>query len=133
MSAIKSTNDGSVKQYVVLSSSCRLGNVDNSAHSKSMVDYTVNLFYATMTTSEKCKETQLCDIERNQILTILSWAQINPFMAGIYKGKPEVFLSTSKVFPCFDGNANNILHLYKLSKKIVLANYQPTIKVQPSM
>ena len=91
----KSTNDGYVRRYIDQISGIRFGTLDIPAYFNSKVDYIVNHIYEIMTTSERYTLTQLCEIERTQILTISSSAQTNPLMAG--------YLLT--------GNRSNFVHI----------------------
>ena len=84
---IKSTNDGYVKQNIDQNSSFRFGTLEIPAHFNSQVDYSVNHIYENMTTSEINTLPQLCESERCQILTLLSLAQTNPFMARYLLGE----------------------------------------------
>ena len=58
------------------------GKVDMPAHINTKIDFVINQVYETMTSSELNTLTQLCELERTQILTILAIAQTNPYMAG---------------------------------------------------
>ena len=91
------TSDPYIKQYLQnkAHSTFQFGTVDVPAHFNSKIDYTVNHIYEIMTTSEINTLTQICELERTQILTILSLAQTNPYMAG--------FLLT--------GNRSNFVHI----------------------
>ena len=91
----KSTNDGYVRRYIDQISGIRFGTLDIPAYFNSKVVYIVNHIYEIMTTSERYTLTQLCEIERTQILTISSSAQTNPLMAG--------YLLT--------GNRSNFIHI----------------------
>ena len=52
------------------------------AHINTKIDLVINQVYETMTSPELNTLTQLCELERTQILTILAIAQTNPYMAG---------------------------------------------------
>ena len=74
--------DGNATQYIDLITSSRFRTSDIPAHFLSKADCTVNYIYNIMTTAEISTLTQLCKLERTQILTILSFAQTKHYIDG---------------------------------------------------
>ena len=60
----------------------RLTTLGKPLHLNSKVDITVNHIHEIMTIAEINTLTQICELERTQIFTILSLAQANPYMTG---------------------------------------------------
>ena len=79
--------------------------IDYDAHINSKIDYTINPFFRSMTVQELNSLHTICELERNQFLTILAMSEQNPQLAGFpLTGNRSSFLyvegSTAWLYDC---------------------------------
>ena len=79
---IRSSTDGLITLYTDIGTCARFGTLDIPTQFKSKGDYIVNHIFEIITTAKITTLTQLCELQRNQILTITSFAQTNSYMAS---------------------------------------------------
>ena len=81
--------------FPALNVSNNFATIDYDAHINTIIDYTINHVFRSMTVQELNTLHIVCDLERNQLLTILAMSVQNPQLVG--------FLST--------GNRSNFLYV----------------------
>ena len=78
---------------------------DYDAHINTKIDYTINHVFRSMTVQELNTLHTVCELERNQLLTILAMSEQNPQLAGfLLTGNCSNFLyvegSTAWLYDC---------------------------------
>ena len=91
--------------FPALNVSSNFATIDYDAHINTKIDYTINHVFRSMTVHELYTLHTICEIERNQLLTILAMSVQNPQLAGfLLTGNRSKFLyvegSTSWLFDC---------------------------------
>ena len=56
--------------------------IEYDAHINTKIDYTINHVFRCMTVQELTTLQTICELERNQLLTILAMSAQNPQLAG---------------------------------------------------
>ena len=79
--------------------------IDYDAHINTKIDYTINHVFRSMTVQELNTRHTICELERNQLLTILAMSVQNPQLAGfLLTGNRSIFLyvegSTAWLYDC---------------------------------
>ena len=79
--------------------------IDYDAHKNTKIDYTINHVFRSMTVQELNTLHTICELERNQLLTILAMSVQNPQLAGfLLTGNRSNFLyvegSTAWLYDC---------------------------------
>ena len=76
--------DSTTKHYVfsALNVTNNFATIDYDAHINTKIDYTVNHVFRSLTVQELNTLHTICELERNQLLTILSMSEQNPQLAG---------------------------------------------------
>ena len=76
--------DSTTKHYVfpALNVSNNFSTIDYDAHINTKIDYTINYNFRSMTVQELNTLHTICELERNQLLTILAMSVQNPQLAG---------------------------------------------------
>ena len=79
--------------------------IDYDAHINTKIDYTINHVLRSMTVQELNTLHTVCELERNQLLTILAMSVQNPQLAGfLLPGNRSSFLyvegSTAWLYDC---------------------------------
>ena len=79
--------------------------IDYDAHMNTKIDYTINHLFRSMTAQELITLHTICELERNQLFTILARSVQNPQLAGfLLKGNRSNFLyvesSTAWLYDC---------------------------------
>ena len=79
--------------------------IDYDAHINTKIDYTINHVFRSMTVQELNTLHTICELERNQLLTILAMSVQNPQLAGfLLTGNRSNFLyvegSTAWLYDC---------------------------------
>ena len=99
--------DSTTKQYVspALNVSNNFATIDFDAHINTKIDFTINHVFRSMTVQELTTLHTICDLERNQLLTILAMSVQNPQLAGfLLTGNRSNFLyvegSTAWLYDC---------------------------------
>ena len=72
------------KHYVcpALNVSKNFATIDYDVHTNTKIDYTINHVFRSMTVQELTTLRTICELERNQLLTILAMSAQNPQLAG---------------------------------------------------
>ena len=93
----KTVLNNSNNKYIfpALNVSNNFARIDNDAHINTKIDYTINHVFRSMTVQKLNTLHSVCELKRNQLLTILAMSVQNPQLAG--------FLST--------GNRSNFLYV----------------------
>ena len=68
--------------FPALNGSNNFATIDNDAHINTKIDYTINHVFRSMTVQELNKLHTVCELERNQPLTILAMSVQNPQLTG---------------------------------------------------
>ena len=92
----------------------------------------MNCIYKILNTAEINTLTQLCELERTQILTILSLAQTNPYLAGhLVTGNRSNFvhIEGASLWVCECEHHLSLLDTYKEK----LTKYEFSIKIHSIM
>ena len=111
--------DSSTKHYVfpALNVSNNFATIDYYAHNNTKIDYTINHVFRSMTVQELITLHTICELERNQLHTILAISVQNPQLAGfLLTGNRSNFLyvegSTAWLYDC----PHFLLPLYKADR-----------------
>ena len=103
----KKVLDASNKEFLfpALSVTNNFATIDYDAHINTKIDYTINHVFRSMTVQELNTLHTICEIERNQLLTILAMSVQNPQLAGFAStGNRSIFLyvqgSIAWLFDC---------------------------------
>ena len=111
--------DNSNQNYILpaLNISNNSATIDNDAHIKAKIDFTINHVFKSMTVQELNTLHTVCELERTQLLTILAMSVKNPQLAGfLLTGNRSNFLyvegSTAWLYDC----PHFISPLYKADK-----------------
>ena len=91
--------------FPALNVSNNFATIDYDAHINTKIDYTINHVFRSMTVQELNTLHTVCELERNQLLTILAMSVQNPQLAGfLLTGNRSNFLyvegSTAWLFDC---------------------------------
>ena len=91
--------------FPALNVSNNFATIDNDAHINTKIDYTINHVFRSMTVQELNTLQTICEVERNQLLTILAMSVQNPQLAGfLLTGNRSNFLyvegSTAWLYDC---------------------------------
>ena len=91
--------------FPALNVSNNFATIDYDAHINTKIDYTINHVFRSMTVQELNTLHTICEIERNQLLTILAMSVQNPQLAGfLLTGNRSNFLyvegSTAWLYDC---------------------------------
>ena len=99
--------DNSNNKFVfsALNVSNSFATIDYDAHINTKIDYTVNHVFCSMTVQELNTLHTICEMEKNQLLTILATSVQNPQLAGfLLTGNPSNLLfvegSTAWLYDC---------------------------------
>ena len=99
--------DSTTKHYVfpALNLPNNFATIDYDAHINTKTDYTINHLFRSMTVQEPNTLHTICELERNQLLTILAISVQNPQLAGfLLTGNRSNFLyvegSTAWLYDC---------------------------------
>ena len=99
--------DSTTKHYVfpALNVSNNFATIDYDAHNNTKIHYTINHVFRSMTVQELNTLHTICELERNQLLTLLAMSVQNPEFAGILlTGNRSNFLyvegSTAWLYDC---------------------------------
>ena len=68
--------------FHALNFSNNFATIGYDAHINTIIDYTINHFFRSMTEQELNTHHTICELERNQLLTILAMSVQNPQLAG---------------------------------------------------
>ena len=68
--------------FPALNVSNNFATIDYDAHINTKIDYTINHVFRSMTVQELNTLHTICELERNQLLTILAMSVQNPQLAG---------------------------------------------------
>ena len=76
--------DNSINKFVfpAINVSNNFATIENDAHINTKIDYTINHVFLSMTVQEPNTLHTICELERNQLLTILAMSVQNPQLAG---------------------------------------------------
>ena len=102
---LKHNNSNNKYIFPVLNVSNNLATIDYDAHVNTKIDYTINHVVHSMTVQELNTLHTICELERNQLLTILAMSVQNPQLAGfLLTGNRSNFLyvegSTAWLYDC---------------------------------
>ena len=91
--------------FPALNVSNNFATIDYDAHVNTKIDYTINHVFCSMTVQELKTLHTICELERNQLLTILAMSVQNPQLAGFLRtGNRSNFLyvegSTAWLYDC---------------------------------
>ena len=91
--------------FPALSISNNFATIDYDAHINTKIDYTINRVFRSMTVQELNTLQTVCELERNQLLTILAMSVQNPQLACfLLTGNGSNFLyvegSTARLYDC---------------------------------
>ena len=91
--------------FPALNVSNNFATIDYDAHINTKIDYTINHVFRSMTVQELNNLHTICELERNQLLTILAMSVQNPQLAGfLLTGNRSNFLyvegSTAWLYDC---------------------------------
>ena len=91
--------------FPALNVSKNFATIDYDAHINTKIDYTINHVFRSMTVQELNTLHTVCELERNQLLTILAMSVQNPQLAGFFlTGNRSNFLyvegSTAWLYDC---------------------------------
>ena len=91
--------------FPALNVSNNFATIDYDAHINTKIDYTINNVFRSMTVQELNTLHTICELERNQLLTILAMSVQNPQLAGfLLTGNRSNFLyvegSTAWLYDC---------------------------------
>ena len=91
--------------FPALNVSNNFATIDYDAHINTKIDYTINHVFRSMTVQELITLHTICELERNQLLTILAMSVQNPQLAGfLLTGNRSTFLyvegSTAWLYVC---------------------------------
>ena len=91
--------------FPVLNVSNNFATIDYEAHTNTKIDYTINHVFRSMTVQELNTFHTICELERNQLLTILAMSIQNPQLVGfLLTGNRSNFLyvegSTAWLYDC---------------------------------
>ena len=79
--------------FSALNVSNNFATIDYDAHINSKIDYTINHVFCSMTVQELNILHTICELERNQLLTILAMSVQNPQLAGfLLTGNRNIYL-----------------------------------------
>ena len=99
--------DSTTKHYVfpALNVSNNFATIEHDAHYNTKIDYTINHVFHSMTVQELNTLHTICELERNQLPTILAMSVHNPQLAGfLLTGNRSNFLyvegSTAWLYDC---------------------------------
>ena len=99
--------DNSNNKFVfpALNFSNNFATIDDDAHINTNIDYTINHVFRSLTVQEHNTLHTICELEKNQLLTILAMSVQSPQLAGfLLTGNPSNFLyvegSTAWLFDC---------------------------------
>ena len=103
----KKVLDTSINKFVfpAINVSYNVATIDYDAHINTKIDYTINHVFCSMTVQELNTLHTMCELERNQLLTILAMSIQNPQLAGfLLTGNRSNFLyvegSTAWLYGC---------------------------------
>ena len=103
----KIVSDTSNNQFVflALNVSNNFATIDDDAHINTKIDYTINHVFRSMTVQEPNTLQTICELGKNQLLTILAMSEQNPQLAGfLLTGNRSNFLyvegSTAWLYDC---------------------------------
>ena len=79
--------------FPALNVSNNFATIDYDAHFNTKIDYTINHVFRSMTVQELNTLHTVCELERNQLLTIVALSVQNPQLAGfLLTGNRSIFL-----------------------------------------
>ena len=110
-------NSNKIFVFPALNVSNTFATIDYDAHINTKIDYTINHVFRSMTVQELNTLHTVCELERNQLLTILAMSVQNPQLAGfLLTGNRSNFLyvegSTAWLYDC----PNFLSPLYKADR-----------------
>ena len=114
--------------FPALNVSNNFATIDYDAHINTKIDYTINHVFRSMTVQDLNTLHTICELERNQLLTILAMSVQNHQLAGFFKPVIEVIFCTSKAQP---PGSVTVLISYLLNTKLIdaLIVYLYTLKI----
>ena len=110
--------------FPALNVSNNFATIDHGAHINTKIDYTINHVFRSMTVQELNTLHTICELERNQLLTILAMSVQNPQLAGfLLTGNRSNFLYVE--------GSMTVLIFYLLYTKLIddLIVYQFILKI----
>ena len=115
--------------FPALNVSNNFATIDYDAHINTKIDYTINHVFRSMTVQELNTLHTICELERNQLLTILAMSVQNPQLAGFLLTGNRVTSYTLKAQPPGFMTVLIFYHLY--TKQIDALTVYPYILKTP--
>ena len=103
--------------FPALNVSNNFATIDYDAHINTKIDYTINHVFRSMTVQELNTLHTICELERNQLLTILAMSVQNPQLAGfLLTGNRSNFLYVERSTAWFYDCPHFLSPLYKADR-----------------